>query len=112
MLGQQPPERILMRPLLRLFALGAGLAAFPAAAALPPQHQRIAELRAIIADPRVVGAFGATAIDRIEYVRSDLYRVSGGGCRLDVAIVGLPTPDGMVGPRRFQVKAGRRVCGR
>jgi hypothetical protein len=101
-----------MRLLPPLLALGAGLAALPAAAALPPQYQRIAELRAIIADPGVVGAFGGTAIDRIEYVRSDLYRVSAGGCRLDVSIVGLPVPGGMVGPRRFEVKAGRKVCGR
>jgi hypothetical protein len=101
-----------MRPLFRLFAVGAGLAAVPAAAALPPQYQRLAELRAIIADPGVVGAFGGAPIDRIEYVRSDLYRVSGGGCRIEVAIVGLPTPGGMVGPRRFEVKAGRKACGR
>lgn len=101
-----------MRLLFRLLALGTGVAAVPAAAALPPQYQRIAELRAIVADPGVAGAFGGTPIERIEYVRSDLYRVSGGACRLDVAIVGLPIPGGMVGPRRFEVKAGRKVCGR
>lgn len=101
-----------MRLLPSFFALSAGLAALPAAAALPPQYQRLAELRAIIADPGVVRAFGGTAIDRIEHVGADLYRVSGGGCRLDVAIVGLPIPDGRVGPRRFEVKAGRKLCGR
>ncbi|HLL29558.1 MAG TPA: hypothetical protein VK403_01050 [Allosphingosinicella sp.] len=102
-----------MSSLLRFLALAApALAAVPAAAALPPQYQRMAELRAVLDDGKVAEAFGSAPIDRIEYVRSDLYRVSAGRCRLDVAIVDRPTPGGIAGPRRFGVKAGRKVCGR
>lgn len=94
------------------FALAAAAAA-PAFAALPPQYQRLAELKAVLADPRVGAAFDIAApIDRVEYVRLDLYRVSGGGCRLDVAIVDLPAPSGVSGPRRFGVRPGRKMCGK
>jgi hypothetical protein len=102
-----------MRPLLRLIALGApALAAMPSDAALPPQYQRAAELKAVVADPGVANAFGGAPIERVEYVRTDLYRVSAGACRLDVAIVDLPTPPDVTGGRRFRVKAGRKACGR
>ena len=97
-------------PLAALCA--AVLAALPAAAALAPNHQRIAELRAILAHPGVAAAFDMSQpIDRVEYVRRDLYRVTAGRCRLDVAIHGLPTPRGVAGPRRFEVRPGKRVCG-
>ncbi len=101
-----------MRPLLLLALGGTALAAMPALSALPPQYQRAAELRAVAADPRVANAFGGDPIERLEYVRRDLYRVSAGACRLDVAIVDLPTPADVAGARRFAVKAGRKVCGR
>jgi hypothetical protein len=101
-----------MRPCLRLLALVPALAAAPASAALPPQYQRAAEFRAVAADGGVANAFGGAPIERIEYVRRDLYRVSAGACRLDVAIVDLPTPPDVTGGRRFAVKAGGRVCGR
>jgi hypothetical protein len=102
-----------MRSLLHLFALGgAALAAVPAAAALAPQYQRAAEFRAVAADGHIANAFGGAPIERIEYVRRDLYRVSAGACRLDVAIVDLPAPPDVAGARRFAVKAGRKVCGR
>ncbi|MET1112819.1 MAG: hypothetical protein ABWX67_14970 [Allosphingosinicella sp.] len=103
-----------MRPLVILFAFGVPvLAAVPASAALPPNYQRVAELKAVLADPRVGGAFPMEApVERVEYVRPDLYRVSGGRCHLDVAIVDLPTPPGVVGGRRFAVRPGRMVCGR
>jgi len=103
-----------MRISLCLAALGvtAVLAAMPAAAALPPQYQRLAELRAVLDHQGVTGAFGGTPIDRIDYVRPDLYRVSAGRCHVDVGIVGLPMPRGMVGGRRFEARPGRRVCAR
>lgn len=89
------------------------LAAAPASAALPPQYQRLAELRAVLNHPGVTGAFGVTEpIERIEYVRTDLYRVSAGRCHLDVRIVDLPTPRNVVGGRRFEARPGRRVCRR
>ncbi len=103
-----------MRPFLPLLAFGLpALAATPASAELPPQYQRIAELKAVLADPGVGRAFGTDSpIERIEYVRLDLYRVSARACRLDVAIVGLPTPRDVSGPRRFAVKPGQKTCGR
>jgi len=90
----------------------AGLAAMPASAALPPNYQRLAELRAVLALPAVGTAFGIEPIERIELVRPDLYRVSAGRCHLDVRIVDLPTPRNVVGARRFEARAGRTVCRR
>jgi hypothetical protein len=101
---------------MRLAALAAfgtaTLAALPAHAALPPNHQRIAELRAVLGLPAVQSAFGIDPIDRIDYAGNDLYRLSAGRCHLDVRIVSLPTPRGMVGARRFEARAGQRVCRR
>jgi hypothetical protein len=91
----------------------AALAAMPAGAALAPNYQRLAELRAVLALPDVATAFGTMQpIERIEYAGPDLYRVSAGRCRLDVRIVDLPMPRGMVGARHFEARPGRRVCGR
>jgi hypothetical protein len=104
-------EGIPMRPLLPLLAFAAALVPMPAGAALPPQYQRAAELRAVVADAGIANAFGGAPIERVEFVRTDLYRVSARGCRLDVAIVELPTPPDVSGGRRFRVKAGRKVCG-
>lgn len=102
-----------MRPLLLPSALAATLAAAGSAdAALPPQYQRAAELKAVVADAHIANAFDGAPIEWIEFVRRDLYRVSAGRCRLDVAIVDLPTPPGVSGGRRFAVKAGRKSCGR
>ena len=102
-----------MRTSLHLIALSAAaLAAMPAAAALAPNYQRIAELRAVLTHPGVAAAFDMSQpIERIEYVRRDLYRVTAGRCRLDVAIHGLPTPRGVAGPRRFEARPGKKVCG-
>jgi hypothetical protein len=73
-----------MRTCFRLIPLGAAaLAAVPAQAALAPHYQRQAELRAVIAHPAITRAFGSDPIDRVEYLRADLYRVSAGRCRLD-----------------------------
>jgi hypothetical protein len=87
--------------------------AAPAAAALAPNYQRLVELQAVLEHPGVIGAFGTMEpIDRVEYASPDLYRVTAGRCRLDVRIVGLPMPRGMVGARRFEARPGRKVCGR
>lgn len=101
-----------MRHNLRPIALGAAaLAAVPAAAALPPNYQRLAELRAVLNHPEVGRAFGMDGpVERIEYLRHDLYRVSSGRCRMDVAIVGLPMPRAVAGPRRFEARPGKKVC--
>jgi hypothetical protein len=88
------------------------LAATPAQAALAPNYQRLAELRAVLDLPAVAEAFGIEPIDKIDYVATDLYRLSAGRCTLDVRIVGLPMPRNMVGARRFEARAGRRACRR
>ncbi len=81
------------------------------AAALPPQYQRLAELKAVLDHGGVVDVFGINRpIDSIEYVGVDLYRVTGGGCHMFVQIVGLPVPDGMVGARKFEVVPGDLQC--
>jgi hypothetical protein len=100
---------------LPLSPAACGLALFPAApaqAALAPNYQRLAELRAVLDLPAVASAFGIDPVDRIDYVATDLYRLSAGRCSLDVRIIGLPMPRGMVGARRFEARAGRRVCRR
>ena len=102
-----------MRNALRLPALAAAmLATCPAPAALPPKYQRLAELNAVLANRAVGEALGDTPIDSVVYVRTDLYRVTAGRCRIDARIVGLPMPEGVVGARRFEVRAGQRVCAR
>jgi hypothetical protein len=99
-----------MGPIRSVLLCAAAAAGVPASAALPPHYQRLAELRAVLAHPQV--ARMGQSVDRIEYVKSDLYRVTAGRCRMDVTIVGLPTPPGMAGPRRFEARPGRKVCGR
>jgi hypothetical protein len=102
-----------MRAPLRLVIFAAALAAMPAQAALAPNYQRLAELRAVLENPGVAGAFGVMEpIERVEYVSPDLYRVTAGRCRLAVRIADLPTPRGMVGARHFEARPGRRVCSR
>lgn len=86
------------------------LSAMPAEAALAPEYQRLAELRAVLGLAEVA-ALGLP-VERVEYVRTDLYKVTAGPCRLDVRIVGLPMPRDIAGPRRFRAQAGRRACGR
>jgi hypothetical protein len=100
-----------MRILIGAGAIAAALlAAMPAEAALPPKYQRIAELRAVL--DRVAEVLATDEeIDRVDYVRTDLFRVQAGRCHVDVAIVSLPTPPGIVGARRFEARAGRRICG-
>jgi hypothetical protein len=102
-----------MRSLAAFAALAAAVLATSAAlAALPPKYQRIAELRAVLDNHEVISALDDTPIDSVVYVRTDLYRVSAGRCRVDARIVDLPVPEGVVGARRFAVRAGQRACTR
>jgi hypothetical protein len=102
-----------MRKTIRLAALAAAVLATSAApAALPPKYQRIAELRAVLDNREVIAALGDIPIDSVVHVRTDLYRVAAGRCHVDARIVDLPTPPGVVGGRRFEVRAGARVCAR
>lgn len=101
-----------MRLSLPLAAAALAAGALPAAAALPPNYQRLAELRAVLALPDVATLGGTMQpIDRIEHAGPDLYRVTAGRCRLDVRIVDLPTPRNVVGARRFEARPGRPSCG-
>jgi hypothetical protein len=88
------------------------LSQLPAQAALPPQYQRQAELAAIIADPAIADAFGFDGISSIQYVGTDLYRLQGGNCTLEVRIEDLPKehPEGWAGPREFTIVRGEPVC--
>lgn len=99
-----------MRTTHLLAAAAMALSALPAQAALAPNHQRVRELNAVLNHPGVIAAFGQTPIEAVQYVRTDFYSVRAGRCRVDVAIVGLPMPRGMAGPRRFEARPGRRVC--
>ena len=99
-----------MRLAARLAPLALLAIAWPAPAALPPWHQRAAELRAVVSDFGLVEALGDAMIERVEYAGPDLYRVTAGRCHVDARIVDLPTPRGIVGPRQFAVRLGRRVC--
>lgn len=102
-----------MRSLAAFAALAATmLAACPAPAALPPKYQRLAEIRAVLDNRDVGEALGDTPVDSVVYVRTDLYRVTAGRCRVEARIVSLPMPDGVAGPRRFEVRAGQKVCAR
>lgn len=100
-----------MRLFLRSSLLMAALAAWPAKAALAPEYQRLAELRAVL-NLDLAALMGPTPIERVAYAGVDLYRVTAGRCHLDVRIVGLPMPQGVDGARRFQVRPGRRLCAR
>ena len=82
----------------------------PAAAALPPYYQRQAEMERILNDGAVEAALKSAPIDAIERTGEDEYRVYGGTCAVMVLIKGLPLPDGMVGPRRFELEVGAADC--
>jgi len=101
-----------MHTISRLIAAAAILAASsPAWAALPPQYQRANELRAILDNVEIVDRFGMTRlIDGIEFIETDLYRVTSGPCRMDVRIVDKPLQENIVGPRQFEVVPGDVVC--
>ncbi len=80
-------------------------------AALAPNYQRLTELQAVLTHPDVIGAFSVSQpIDKVEYVKPDLYRVTGGSCHLYVKIVSKPNNTGMVGARQFTVVPGKPVC--
>ena len=81
-----------------------------ASAALAPNNQRVAELQAILDDSAVVDALKVQPIDRVEFIKADLYRVTAGVCHVDVAIVDMPVEEGLVGPRQFKIEIVDRTC--
>ena len=84
----------------------------PAHAALPPQYQRQAELRAIVENMDVIDAFGFEGIDAIVEVETDLWNVRSGNCVLAVRIEDVPNNhgEGWAGPRDFTVVVGEKTC--
>lgn len=99
-----------MRVLGLASAIWVVLCSATAMAALPPQYQRLAELRAILNDSKVVGAFTGHPIDKIEWIAEDLYRLTAGPCTMDVAIKDNPSRSDVVGPRRFFIDPARMAC--
>lgn len=82
-------------------------------AALPPQYQRLEELKAVLEHGAVVETFTSRGylMDGIEFIESDIYRVTGGNCVLLARIVDLPRSDAlMVGPRQFEVQVESVNC--
>ena len=91
--------------LILAFLLPASLAGLAEArAALAPNYQRLAELRAILEDPAVIAAFGVAPIDSIARVGPDSYLVASETCEVPVRIaqaalgaeVAVPTLEGEV----------------
>jgi hypothetical protein len=107
------PGTVLMR-MAGLALTVAAVHATSASAALPPQYQRVLELRAILDDAGVAAAFDLThPIDKIEHVGQDLYRVSAGSCTMDIAIKSDPKralPPGWTGSRKFILDRGAFTC--
>lgn len=79
-------------------------------AALAPNYQRLAELQAILGEAAVTEALKARPIDRIEFIKTDLYRVTAGPCQADIALADLPQEAGRVGPRQFTLKVVASAC--
>jgi hypothetical protein len=100
----------MMRVLGLASATSVVLCSATAMAALPPQYQRLAELRAILNDSRVVGAFTSGPIDKIERIAEDLYRLTAGTCTMDVAIKDNPSRVNVVGPRSFFIDPAQMTC--
>jgi hypothetical protein len=100
----------MMRVLGLATATSVVLCSATAMAALPPQYQRLAELRAILDDSRVVGAFTSRPIDKIERIAEDLYRLTAGPCTMDVAIKDSPSRANVVGPRGFFIDPAPMAC--
>lgn len=95
-----------MKHLLTLSAL---LLTLPAYAALAPDIQESRELASVA---EAVGKrFPDQPIKNINRRDYDIYDVVVGKCRLKAKIVTLPTPPGMVGPRRYTVRLTRPKCG-
>jgi hypothetical protein len=83
-------------------------------AATPPQYQLPKEMRAILDDAKVLGAFDvAHPIDGIERVAPAHYRVRSGTCAMDVTLIDDPAvkrPPHSYSTWAFAVKAGPLSC--
>ncbi len=98
--GIKPPALLAFATLLAAVA--------PTGAALAPNWQRAAEMKAILESAEIAAALKERPIDRIEALGVDRYRVTAGRCRLEVAITGLP--QAMPGARPFRLAPGPVRC--
>ncbi len=85
------------------------LLATPSLAALPPNYQRLVELRAVLdAIEPVIEEIGE--VTAIEFIAFDLYEVRSDRCHVAAHIVDIALEPGFVGPRQFTVALGKIVC--
>jgi hypothetical protein len=102
----------MIRPIL--LASAALLLSAAAHAAISPQYQRPKEMRAILDDAKVLAAFDAAhPIESIARIEPAHYRVSSGGCTMDVTLIDDPAarrPPHTYGTWAFVVKAGALSC--
>jgi hypothetical protein len=106
--------------MLRRVWLGHALAALlivaagPAAAALSPYYQSLAEIERILGDPRLAEALpGQQAIISITTTGTDVYEIRTDRCTVTVTIVDIPPKEGepiMVGARQFDLQFGAGSC--
>lgn len=106
--------------MLRRNGLGHALAALlivaagPAAAALSPYYQSIAEIERILGDPRLADALpGQQAIVSITTAGTDVYEIRTERCTVTVTVVDIPPKEGepmMAGPRQFDLQFGEGKC--
>jgi len=99
---------------VRRIALAAGmaLAGSAALAALPPEYQRLEELKAILVAVQAEGVAGTIGeINVIEYVGTDHYEIRSVTCTVAALIVTTPQKEpGIPGPRIFEVRLQPPVC--
>jgi hypothetical protein len=97
-----------------LLAAASGIALLGAAgyAALPtsPAMERLSAFGQVIRSDATREVFQADLPIRIEFVRDDLYRVSGARCLLDLRRVLQPRPPGLVGPADYRMEEVARRC--
>jgi hypothetical protein len=89
------------------------VAAAPAAAALSPYYQSVAEIQRILADERLNDGMRQEAIVSIMTTARDVYEVKTGSCTKIVTVVDVPRKEGepiMVGPRQFTLELGEASC--
>ncbi len=96
----------------RVVKLSAGLLvaaiALPAAAALPPYHQRTAEIREILDNGDVQKKLNDQPITAVTYVGNNRYEVRSEQCRVPVQTVTRSRAN--PGPRLFSLRVGSARC--
>ncbi|MCW5715246.1 MAG: hypothetical protein KIT43_12100 [Bauldia sp.] len=104
--------RLILQRSLAVIAATLILAGSSAYAALPPQHQRMAELQAVINAAAAGGVPDAVGeIISIAYIGSDLYEIAGITCSVLARIVTTPQKGPpLVGPRQFEVRLEPPIC--